>query len=200
MHRIEKTVVAASIDGDLWNLLAARRHVGLRRLVAPGPDDGALARILEAAAQAPDHGMLLPWRFVLVPEARRDDLGAVFEEVLAARNPAADDAARAAARAKAQHAPCLLVAILVDNPAPPIAGTDKLVSLGCAIQNMLLAAQALGHASGLASGSALEAPGMRRLLRLAAHERAICFIGFGTAGAMKAARARPQPAQFFSTL
>jgi nitroreductase len=104
------------------------------------------------------------------------------------------------ARAKAQHAPCLLVAILVDDPATPIPGTDKLVSLGCAIQNMLLAAQALGVSSGLASGSALEAPGMRRLLRLAAHERAICFVGFGTAGATKAPRPRPRPEQFFSRL
>ena len=188
------------VRGDLWDLLAARRHVGLRRLVAPGPDGAALARILEAAAHAPDHGLLRPWRFVLVPQARRDDLGAAFEEALAARDTAADGAARAAARAKAQHAPCLLVAILVDDPATPIPGTEKLVSLGCAVQNMLLAAQALGHASGLASGGALESPGMRRLLRLDAHERAICFIGFGTAGAMKPPRPRPQPAQFFSSL
>jgi nitroreductase len=200
MHRIEKTAPSATTNGDLWDLLAARRHVGLRRLVAPGPDDAALARILDAAAHAPDHGLLRPWRFVLVPQARRDDLGTVFEEVLVARDPVADDAARTAARAKAQHAPCLLVAILVDDPATPIPATDKLVSLGCAVQNMLLAAQALGHASGLASGSALESPGMRRLLGLGAHERAICFIGFGTAGAMKAPRPRPQPAQFFSSL
>ena len=40
------------MNGNLWDLLAARRHVGLRRLVAQGPDDAALARILAAAAQA----------------------------------------------------------------------------------------------------------------------------------------------------
>ena len=69
MHRIEKTVVSAPTNGDLWGLLAARRHVGLRRLVAPGPDDAALARILGAAAQAPDHGLLRPWRFVQIGRA-----------------------------------------------------------------------------------------------------------------------------------
>jgi nitroreductase len=188
------------MNDDLWNLMTARRHVGLRRLLAPGPDGAALARMLEAAAQAPDHGQLLPWRFVLVPPHRRADLGAVFEEALVQRDPSADATARASARDKAQNAPCLLVAILVDAPGTAIPTEEKLVSLGCAIQNMLLAAQAMGYASGLASGGALDAPGMRRLLDLAPHERAVCFIGFGTAAAHKKPRARPQPGQFFSSL
>jgi nitroreductase len=188
------------MNDDLWNTLAARRHVGLRRLQAPGPDDAALARIMDAAAQAPDHGCLLPWRFVLVPSTRRADLGAVFEEALVRRDPGADAAARASARAKAFHAPCLLVAVLVDAPGTAIPVEEKLISLGCALQNVLLAAQALGFASGLASGGALDTPAMRRLLALAAHERAVCFIGIGTGEARKAPRMRPQPGRFFSSL
>lgn len=188
------------MNDNLWELLAARRHVGLRRLLAPGPDAAALERILHAAAQAPDHGLLRPWRFVLIPQDRRADLGAAFEEALTGRDPAADAAARAAARAKAHYAPCLLVAILIDAPGTTIPADEKLVSLGCAIQNLLLAAQALDVASGLASGGALDAPAMRRLLRLEAHERAVCFIGLGTAANAKPPRPRPQPAQFFSSL
>ena len=63
---------------DLWNLLAARQHVGLRRLLAPGQDEATQARIVEAGAHAPDHGSLLPWRFMLIPQGRRDDLGAMI--------------------------------------------------------------------------------------------------------------------------
>ena len=188
------------MNDDLWNTLAARRHVALRRLQAPGPDDGALARMMEAAAQAPDHGCLLPWRFVLIPTERRDDLGAVFEEALVQRDPSADDEARASAREKAFHAPCLLVAILVDAPGTAIPVDEKLISLGCALQNALLAAQALGFASGLASGGALDTPAMRALLALEAHERAVCFIGIGTGEPKKTPRVRPQPGQFFKTL
>lgn len=188
------------MNPDLWNTLAARRHVALRRLLAPGPDDAALARMMDAAAQAPDHGCLLPWRFVLIPSRRRDDLGAVFEEALVQRDPAASDAARASAREKAFHAPCLLVAILVDAPGTAIPVEEKLVSLGCALQNVLLAAQALGFASGLASGGAVESPAMRRLLALEPYERAVCFIGIGTGEAKKAPRVRPQPGQFFTSL
>jgi nitroreductase len=187
------------MNDDLWTTLAARRHVALRRLQAPGPDDAALARIMDAAAQAPDHGCLLPWRFVLIPAARRDDLGAVFEDALVRRDPDADAAARASAREKAFHAPCLLVAILVDVPGTAIPVEEKLVSLGCALQNALLAAQALGFASGLASGGALDTPAMRALLALAPHERAVCFVGIGTGDAKKP-RVRPQPGQFLSSL
>lgn len=188
------------MNDDVWNVMSARRHVSLRRLQAPGPDAAALARMVEAAAQAPDHGRLLPWRFVLVPPDRRDDLGAAFEEALLLRDPEADAAARAAARAKAHHAPCLLVAVLVDAPGTAIPVEEKLVSLGCALQNILLAAQALGYASGLASGGALETAAMRRLLSLATHERALVFIGIGTGEAKETPRVRPQPGQFFSSL
>jgi len=185
---------------DVWELMAARRHTGLRRLVAPGPDEAALLRMMDAAAAAPDHGLLRPWRFVLIPPARRADLGAVFEAALLAKQPNADPEARAAAREKAQHAPCLLVAILVDTPGTAIPVEEKLVSLGCALQNVLLGAQAQGFASGLASGGALAAPGMRDLLGLAPHERALCFVGIGTPSKTKTPRERPQPGAFFSSL
>jgi len=67
---------------EIWAHMAARRNVGLRRLLAPGPDDTGLRRIVEAATQAPDHGRVRPWRFVLIPAHRRADLGEVFVEAL----------------------------------------------------------------------------------------------------------------------
>lgn len=190
-----------SLIDDYWSAVAARRHVSLRRLVAPGPDAAQLQRIVEMAAHAPDHGLLLPWRFILIPEERRGALGEVFAEALLLRDPACGAEALDAARAKAFHAPCLLVAVARDNPdAAAIPKSEKLVSLGCAIQNVLVGAQALGFASGLASGAAMDSAGMRRLLRLDAQEQAICFIGVGTAASDKAPRARPAVEQFFSIL
>lgn len=189
------------MNEELWELLAARRNLSLRRLEAPGPDDQSLRRLLMAAAQAPDHGQLHPWRFIQIPAARRPDLGQVFVEALAQREPGSDDASRASAYQKAFYAPCLVVAVCIDDPdAGDIATAEKLVSLGCAIQNMLLGAQAMGFASGLASGGSLDTPAMRRLLRLGAHERAICFIGFGSAALTKPSRQRPTPEVFFSIL
>lgn len=186
---------------DFHTLVAARRNFTLRRLHAPGPDDAALARFVEAAAHAPDHGLLRPWRFVLIPQGRRADLGQVFADALAERDPDCDQEALDNARDKAFRAPCLLVAVLRDEAGPKaIPEAEKLVSLGCALQNLLLAAGAEGYASGLASGAAMDSPGMRRLLRLAPHERAICFIGLGTAATGKPPRPRPDAADYLISL
>ena len=187
--------------GDFRTLVAARRNFTLRRLHAPGPDDAALARIVEAAAHAPDHGLLRPWRFVLIPGQRRADLGEVFAQALAERDPGCDEEALATARDKALRAPCLLVAVLRDDAgSKTIPVAEKLVSLGCALQNLLLAAAAEGFATGLASGAAMDSPGMRRLLRLAPQESAICFIGVGSAATAKAPRPRPDAADYLSSL
>lgn len=187
--------------GEFRTLVAARRNFTLRRLHAPGPDDAALARIVEAAAHAPDHGLLRPWRFVLIPDQRRADLGEVFAAALAGRDPGCDEEALASARDKAFRAPCLLVAILRDDAgSKTIPVAEKLVSLGCALQNLLLAAVAEGFATGLASGAAMDSPGMRRLLRLAPQESAICFIGVGSAANAKPPRSTPDAADYLSSL
>ncbi|MFC5549214.1 nitroreductase family protein [Massilia aerilata] len=186
---------------DLLHHLAARRHVSLRRLNAPGPDDGALRRILEAAAHAPDHGRSRPWRFILVPTYRRGALGAVFADTLAAREPECSEEARTAAFGKAFHAPCLIVAVFCDDPSvSTVPREEKLISLGCAIQNVLIAAQAQQFASGLASGAGLQTTAMRELLALGPHERAICFIGIGSAERAARHCVRPALDEYFSTL
>ena len=190
-----------SFTEELWSVLAARRNTSLRRLVAPGPDEESLQRICEAAGHAPDHAKQRSWRLIMIPTHKRSELGLAFVDALEEREPAADEPARKAAYDKAFHAPCLLVAILRDDPVlsdvPP---AERLISLGCALQNMLTAAQALGIASGLASGASLAGSSMRSLLGLESGEQAVCFIGFGTAERLKAPRPRPRPGQYLTVL
>lgn len=190
-----------SFTDELGSVLAARRNTSLRRLHAPGPDEESLQRIFEAAGHAPDHAKQRSWRLIMIPTDKRSELGMAFVDALEQREPVLDKHASKAAYDKAFHAPCLLVAILRDDPAlsdvPP---AERLIALGCAIQNMLTAAQALGIASSLASGVSLAASSMRRLLGLQSGEQAVCFIGFGTAERVKAPRPRPQPAQYLTVL
>ena len=193
--------VIQSFTDELWAVLGARRNTSLRRLQDPGPDEASFQRICEAAAHAPDHGKLRPWRFVMIPQHKRNELGLAFVDALEQRDSGCNEQARKAAYDKAFHAPCLLVAIVRDDPAPGgIPLTERLVSLGCAIQNMLTAAQALGIASGLASGASLAGSDMRRRLRLNPGEQAVCFIGFGKADVVKAPRPKPQVADYVTVL
>ncbi len=191
----------AAIAGDAaatLALIASRRQCSPRRLHPPGPDAAQQRALFGAAASAPDHGCLTPWRFIVVPAQRRAALGAAFAAALLERDPRAAPADLEAAAAKAAHAPFLAVAVTRNDALAP--ADERLLSLGCALQNMLLAAQALGFGSGLVSGPALRAAAMRRLLRLRDEERAVCFVAVGSVREPRAPRPRPRPADFVDTI
>lgn len=193
-----KDAVAASA----WALVRSRRTVLPKRLVAPGPSGAELSAILDAAAHAPDHGQLLPWRFVLVPEAARAALAEVFAQALTERDAAASPEQLALAREKAYRAPLLLLAVVDTGRGDPrIDLPERLVSAGCALQNMLLMATAQGYGSALTSGRALKSAGLRALFGLGPQELALCFLSIGTVQARKAAaRVRPGAGAYVSTL
>ncbi|OYZ42399.1 MAG: nitroreductase, partial [Acidovorax sp. 16-64-162] len=86
-------------------LMQSRQTILPKRLGAPGPGASELATIVNAAAHAPDHGQLLPWRFVLVPEAARPPLAEVFAQALLERDPGATPEQCGQAREKAFRAP-----------------------------------------------------------------------------------------------
>ncbi len=207
LHPVPHGVVPAAPATDAtaasaWALMRTRRTVLPKRLVAPGPCAAELAAILDAAAHAPDHGQLLPWRFVLVPEAARAALAEVFAKALIERDDTATPEQLALAREKAYRAPVLLLAVVdAGRGDPRIDLPERLVSAGCALQNMLLMATAQGYGSALTSGKALKASGLRALFGLGPKELALCFLSIGTVQARKAvARARPAVGSYVSTL
>lgn len=184
-----------------WALIHHRQTILPRRLDEPGPNEEQLDLILQAAAAAPDHGELLPWRFVLVPAAARPRLAEVFAAALLERDPAAAEEQVARAREKAFRAPVLMLAVVrMGPPGDEVPPPERLVSAGCALQNMLLMATAQGFGSALTSGKALHAAGLRALFGLADDEQAVCFVSVGTAVKRKRGRIRPEPRQFVSSL
>ena len=182
-------------------LIQTRQTLLPKRLLAPGPDAAQTRQILAAAAHAPDHHELLPWRFILVPEAARGALGEAFAAALRQRDAAAAPEQIAQAREKAARAPLLLLAVARLRDADgEIAPHERIVSAGCAIQNMLLMAHALGFGASLTSGKALQSAPLRALFGLGEHEQALCFVNVGTPGRAKPIRARPEVERFCSVL
>ena len=181
--------------------MCARSHVAPKRLEAPGPSADELALIFRAAAQAPDHGRIRPWRFIVVPNDQREALGHAFVQALQARDANASPAELAKAYDKAFRAPCLVLTVVSHTPSEPqVPVHERLISLGCAIQNMLLMAQALSMGSGITSGQAMNAPSIRELFKLQEHEEGICYVAFGHASAHKARRQRPEILNFVTVL
>jgi len=182
-------------------LIQARQTVLPKRLVGPGPDAGQTHAILAAAAAAPDHMQLLPWRFILVPVDQRATLADVFAQALSERDAEATPGQLAQAREKAFRAP-LLMLVVVDGERgdPEVDLSERILSAGCAVQNMLLVATALGFGSALTSGKALKSDVLRVCFGLGAGELALCFISIGTVASSRPSRARPAVADYVSSL
>jgi nitroreductase len=182
-------------------LINSRQSILPKRLSAPGPSAAQAQQLFRAAAAAPDHGELTPWRFVLVPEEKRADLADVFARALLDRDASATSEQVESAREKAYRGPWLSLAVARLGPREPdIAMLERMVSLGCAIQNMLLTAHSMGFGSGLTSGQAMTSPPLRTLFQLQVGEEAVCFINVGTASKRKPPRLRPEPFEFVSSL
>ncbi len=182
-------------------LMQARQTVLPKRLGAPGPDEAQLRAIAGAAAHAPDHGQLLPWRLVRVLPAQRHLLAEAFAAALRERAPQASAEQCAQASEKAFRAPELLV-LVVDGAKGDvgIGLHERILSAGCAVQNVLLMATALGFGSALTSGKAMQSAALRSLLGLGPQEHALCCVSLGTVLARKGARVRPQTDDFLQTL
>lgn len=203
--RPDTAAVAPTSADDLADmaqaLIGSRQTVLPKRLAAPGPGEGQLQRLLQALAAAPDHGELRPWRFVIVPAAKRELLAAAFEQALRDRDPGATPAQCADAREKAHRAPLLMLAIARLGPMQPdMPAAERLVSLGAGLQNLLLLAHAMGFGAGLTSGQSLASPRLHELFRLEAGEQPVCFVSVGSVTHRKPMRPRASPCEFVSEL
>jgi len=123
---------AHDVLANVFGAIAWRQHVSPKRLVDPGPDAAQIEQLFSAAAAAPDHGEILPWRFVIVPQEKRAALGEAFAAALTDRDPGAAPDEIARARDKALRAPFVVLSIvrLAQEPEPDIPDLERIVSLG----------------------------------------------------------------------
>lgn len=182
-------------------LIHTRQTVLPKRLMGPGPSAAQLQQIVLAASAAPDHGKLMPWRFVLIPDSARHRLAQVFTQALLSRDPRATPEQVAQAAEKAYRSPTLILAIAKTTEGDTgIDSDERMISMGCAIQNMLLTATAMGFGSALTSGKALRSTQLSSLFSLQEGEVAVCFLSVGSVSSRKPARIRPEVADYLTML
>lgn len=182
-------------------LIHSRQHISPKRLGDPGPDADQVEMILGAAGAAPDHGLLIPWRLVIIPRERRHLLAETFADALVERDAGATEEQKQEAREKAYRGALLVLVIArFDATQDSVHPNERLISAGCAAQNMLLAAHAMGFGAGLSSGRGLNALAMRQLFGLTDQEQPLCFMTVGTVTKSKPPRTRPAMGDYTSTL
>lgn len=180
------------------SLLATRRSGKPRDLVAPGPDATQLAEILQIAARTPDHGKLAPWRFVIVPEEKRDLLAEVIVKAYREERPQAARLEIESLEQFAHQAPALVVVLFSPKTQSHIPLWEQELSAGAVCMNLLHAV----HASGFAGGWLTGWPSFSEAVRDAfgaAPERIAGFMFIGTPSRPLDERPRPEMGTIVST-
>lgn len=175
---------------SLLSLLETRRSAKPRELIGSGPSPAELDRMLTIAARTPDHGKLTPWRFVIVAEDQRDQLGAVLQQALAQENPDATPAHRQKEDEFAHYDGQLVVLVSAPVRDHKIPVWEQELSCGAAGMNLMLAAHALGYVPGWVTGWRTYSETVRRAFCEPA-ERIAGFIFIGHASRELEDRPRP---------
>ena len=172
------------------SMLETRRSGRPREMVAPGPTEAELERILTIAARTPDHGKLSPWRFVIVAPEQRDALAELLARALPESVPEAGPAHRQKALDFAHQAPTLVVLVAAPVPDHKIPLWEQELSVGGAVMNLLHAAHALGFVGSWITGWAAYSDRVRAAL-CQPGERIAGFMFLGTPGVELQERPRP---------
>ena len=176
----------------LLDLLDARRSTPSRFLAPPGPDPACLERLLHSASRVPDHGGLVPWRFLVIRGEARSRLGEVLARRSLELDPAATDSAIEKERKRFSHAPVIVAVVARVQAGHRIPEQEQLLSAGCVCFSLLLGAQALGFGAQWLTGWAAYDPHVAQVLGLQDGERIAGFVHIGTIE--QTAPERPRPA------
>jgi nitroreductase len=171
-------------------LLKTRRSVPAPALVQPGPDETQLHEILTIAARVPDHGKLVPWRFILLQDAAVP----AFSEKLAGFVLQDDQNAPEEQLRKERGrfcAPAVIVVVSRAGAHPKIPVWEQELSAGAVCMNLENAATALGFGTVWVTGWAAYDARVAALLGLAPDEKIAGFIQLGTPSIKPEDRPRP---------
>lgn len=179
---------------DPLHVLDTRRSVPSKQLGEPGPDHATLLRMLASAVRVPDHGKLVPFRFIRLQGEARHALG----DLLAARTlhlqPDAADAVVEKDRARFSHAPVIVTVVARLTPGHKVPEQEQLLTAGSVCFALLQAAQALGFGAQWLTGWMAYDAAVAATLGLSADECIAGFIHIGTPKMEAPERERPDPA------
>ncbi|MBN3724548.1 nitroreductase family protein [Burkholderia sp. Ac-20379] len=169
-------------------LLSRQSHYALTE---PAPSDDQLALILDTAMRAPDHAKLRPWRFALIRDEARAELGEVLAERALAREPNLSPEDLQAHAGAAQAAPLIIAVACAVRDDAFIPEVEQLLSTGAATMNLLNAIHALGYGAFWITGDVNYDPALPLALDFEPADRLLGFLLVGTPVSKDAPPPRP---------
>ncbi|SIO08974.1 nitroreductase family protein [Vannielia litorea] len=172
------------------DFLLTRRSRPAKTLTGPVPTREELGPILQAAARAPDHGKLEPWRFIVLEGAALERLAQLANE----RGKALELEPEKVEKFATQLGQPGLVVVVVSSPveSDKVPFVEQLYSAGAVCLQMLNAALASGWGANWLTGwGSHDREFISRGLGLALHETVAGFIHIGTETVPAPERPRP---------
>jgi nitroreductase len=171
------------------DLLLSRRSCKARELTSPGPSKEQLAQILKAGARVPDHGKLVPWRFILFEGEGRERFADILVNVLAQEGlpPSQVDEWRT----RVTSAPVVIGVVSSARELIKIPVWEQELSAGAVCQNLLIAAHSLGFVASWLTEWYAYHPVVKQKIGLKPGERMAGFVYIGTPAIEVEDRPRP---------
>lgn len=161
---------------DALDLLVNRRSAS--RLAEPAPQGEQRENIIRAAMRAPDHGTLQPWRFFMIEGEGRERFSQLLEK--AARDSGLDDKAIEKARSGPFRAPLIVTVVAKCEEHHKVPQWEQLLSAGCAVMAMQMAALAQGFNGIWRSGALTDSPVVRAGFNCGEQDKIVGFLYLGT--------------------
>jgi nitroreductase len=164
---------------ELFEAITTRASAG--RLAHPGPTPEQLQRLVAAAGRAPDHGRLKPWRIVIVDGAARETFATAAANARRARVPDLTDDQMVAERDKINRSPSIIViGCVLRKNYDKVPEIEQLIAVGAAVENMFLAAHAMGFGVMWKTGAAAYDDGVKAAVGLSPEDQIIAILHLGT--------------------
>ena len=164
---------------ELFEAIETRSSAG--RLTDPGPTPEDLDRLLQAAQRAPDHGRLRPWRFIILNGAQRVSFAKAAAAAKRVLLPAMSEEQMAAEQQKFERSPAIVVvACVLDRSKNKVPEIEQVIAVGAAVENLFLAAHALGYGVMWKTGVAAYDPAVKAVLGLRPEDHIVAILHLGT--------------------
>jgi nitroreductase len=173
------------------DLLMTRRSPNIPDLTEQGPDEAQLETLLTAAARVPDHGKLVPWRFLVLTKKGRAPLVEALAECFRKDHPQATPDQIEKERSRFANSPLIVMVISRAAPHPKIPEWEQVLSAGAACMNLVNVAHALGFGANWVTGWPAYDRSSLDVLGVKASERVAGVVHIGTPGGPREDRARP---------
>ena len=148
------------------------------KLTEPAPTGDALETILNAGVRAPDHANLSPFRFVVCQNKGLDRLADIFTQ--ATIKSGMEQVKVDKAQTMPYRAPMVIVAICEYKYHEKVPRVEQIATTACAVQNMQMAAFALGFNGIWRTGYLASNDYVRESFKLKQDDEILGFLYVGT--------------------